>query len=48
MTHASRETCTPINGGISNVINDTGGATSIHPHIDPKVTDYPKTRTISH
>jgi hypothetical protein len=37
--------CLGNNGGISNVINDTGGATSIHPHIDPKVTDYPQTST---
>ena len=37
--------CLGDNGGISNVINDTGGATSIHPRIDRKVTDYPQTRT---
>jgi hypothetical protein len=35
--------CLGNNGEISNVINDTGGATSIHPRFDPKVTDYPST-----
>jgi hypothetical protein len=29
------------NGQISNVINDQGGATSIHPRVTPKVTQYP-------
>ena len=29
------------NGAIDNVINDKGGATSIHPRVTPKVTDYP-------
>ncbi|MHB1959206.1 MAG: coagulation factor 5/8 type domain-containing protein [Acidobacteriaceae bacterium] len=28
-------------GAILNVINDTGGATSIHPRVTPKVTTYP-------
>jgi hypothetical protein len=28
-------------GEISNVINDKGGATSIHPRFTPKVTDFP-------
>jgi hypothetical protein len=28
-------------GEISHVINDTGEATSIHPRVTPKVTDYP-------
>jgi hypothetical protein len=28
-------------GGISQVINDTGGATSIAPRVTPKVTMYP-------
>jgi hypothetical protein len=28
-------------GEISNVINDTGGATAIRPRVIPKVTDYP-------
>jgi hypothetical protein len=28
-------------GEISHVINDTGGATSIHPRVTPKVTKYP-------
>lgn len=28
-------------GEISNVINDTGGATKIHPRVTPKVTTYP-------
>ncbi len=37
--------CLGNNGGISNVINDTGGATSIHPRVDRKVTDYPQTST---
>jgi hypothetical protein len=29
------------NGAISNVINDQGGATSIHPRVTPKVAEYP-------
>jgi hypothetical protein len=33
--------CLGNNGQISNVINDTGGATSIHPRVTPKVTQYP-------
>jgi hypothetical protein len=37
--------CLGDNGGISNVINDTGGATSIHPRVDRKVTDYPQKGT---
>ena len=37
--------CLGNNGEISNVINDTGGATSIHPRIDLKVTDYPQSST---
>ncbi len=37
--------CLGDNGGISNVINDTGGATSIHPRVDRKVTDYPQMGT---
>ena len=37
--------CLGNNGEISNVINDTGGATSNHPRIDRKVTDYPQTRS---
>jgi hypothetical protein len=28
-------------GGISHVIEDTGEATSIHPRVTPKVTDFP-------
>jgi hypothetical protein len=28
-------------GEISHVINDAGGATSIHPRVTPKVTDFP-------
>jgi hypothetical protein len=28
-------------GVISHVINDTGEATSIHPRVTPKVTDFP-------
>jgi hypothetical protein len=39
--------CLGNNGEISNVINNTGGATSIHPHVNPKVTDYPPTTTDS-
>jgi hypothetical protein len=37
--------CLGNNGGISNVINDTGGSTSIHPRVDRKVTDYPQPST---
>jgi hypothetical protein len=33
--------CLGNNGQISNVINDTGGATSIKPRVTPKVTSYP-------
>lgn len=33
--------CLDNNGEISNVINDTGGPTSIHPRVTPKVTNYP-------
>lgn len=33
--------CLDTNGEISNVINDKGGPTSIHPRITPKVTSYP-------
>jgi len=33
--------CLGNNGQISNVINDTGGATSIQPRVTPKVTQYP-------
>ena len=39
--------CLGNNGEISNVINDTGGATSIHPRIDRKVTVYPETTQMS-
>jgi hypothetical protein len=28
-------------GAISHVIDDTGEATSIHPRVTPKVTDFP-------
>jgi len=28
-------------GTISHVIDDTGEATSIHPRVTPKVTDFP-------
>jgi hypothetical protein len=28
-------------GGISHVIDDTGEATSIHPRVTPKVTNFP-------
>jgi hypothetical protein len=34
--------CLGDNGEISNVINNTGGATAIHPRVDVKVTDYPE------
>jgi hypothetical protein len=34
--------CLGNNGEISNVINNAGGPTSIHPHIDPKLTVYPQ------
>jgi hypothetical protein len=37
--------CLGNNGAISNVINDTGGPTSIHPRVDRKLTDYPQTST---
>jgi hypothetical protein len=33
--------CLDDKGEISNVINDKGGPTSIHPRITPKVTSYP-------
>jgi len=33
--------CLGRNGGIENVINDAGGATSIKPRVTPKVTEYP-------
>jgi hypothetical protein len=33
--------CLGNNGEISNVINNTGGATSVHPRVTPKVTAYP-------
>ena len=33
--------CLDNNGEISNVINDTGGPTSIHPRVTPKITNYP-------
>jgi hypothetical protein len=33
--------CLDNNGEISNVINDHGGPTSIHPRVTPKVTNYP-------
>ena len=35
--------CLGNNGEISNVINNTGGPTAIHPRVDRKVTDYPQT-----
>jgi hypothetical protein len=28
-------------GGISNIINDKGGSTSIHPRVWPRLTKYP-------
>ena len=28
-------------GSIDNVINNTGGATQIEPHVSPKLTSYP-------
>jgi hypothetical protein len=34
--------CLGDKGEISNVINDTGGATAINPRVDRKVTDYPQ------
>ena len=34
--------CLGDNGEISNVINNTGGATAIHPRVDVKVTEYPE------
>jgi hypothetical protein len=33
--------CLGDKGEISNVINDTGGATALHPRVTPKVTAYP-------
>ena len=33
--------CLDTNGEISNVINDKGGPTSIHPRVTPKVAGYP-------
>ena len=33
--------CLDNNGEISNVINDRGGPTSIHPRVTPKVANYP-------
>lgn len=33
--------CLGNNGAISNVINNTGGATSVHPRVTPKVTSFP-------
>ena len=33
--------CLEDRGEISKVINDTGGATQVHPRVDRKVTDYP-------
>jgi hypothetical protein len=40
--------CLGDNGEISNVVNNTGGATSIHPRVTPKVTDYPTTTDAGH
>ncbi|MBW4027026.1 MAG: coagulation factor 5/8 type domain-containing protein [Acidobacteria bacterium] len=33
--------CLGTHGGISNVIDNTGGATSLQPRVTPKVTDFP-------
>jgi hypothetical protein len=33
--------CLGDKGEISNVIDDTGGATSMHPRVTPKVTTFP-------
>jgi len=35
-------------GEISNVIDDQGGATSIHPRVTPKVTQFPDENSASH
>jgi hypothetical protein len=37
--------CLGDHGEISNVINDRGGATAIHPRVDRKVTAYPESTT---
>jgi hypothetical protein len=39
--HSMITVCLDDKGEISNVINDAGGPTSIHPRVTPKVTRYP-------